>query len=203
VTRISSLARPRSSHVRHHDLLALIDLDSSHSLLEVGCGPGVLAGLIAGRLMTGSLTALDRSPTAIARAGARNRAYLVDNRLVLLQYPLATAPLPKAAFDHAIAQNVNAFWRDGKAELSTLRRALRPDARLDLAYDLPSTDRQREIAQRLHDTLAACGFEVVAQTTAPTFLHFRATPCPWPPAPQIDDNRCPSRIARSREAPPC
>jgi trans-aconitate methyltransferase len=45
-------------------------------LPEVGCGPGVAASLICERLTTGSMPAVDRSPTAVARTSRRTAGYV-------------------------------------------------------------------------------------------------------------------------------
>ena len=48
----------------------LLDLRPDDRVLEFGCGPGVAAGLVADRLsVVGRIVAVDRSATAVARAG--------------------------------------------------------------------------------------------------------------------------------------
>ena len=42
--------------------------DPASRVLEIGCGPGVAARAVAGRLRTGRVLATDRSATAIAQA---------------------------------------------------------------------------------------------------------------------------------------
>jgi trans-aconitate methyltransferase len=49
----------------------LLDIHPDHRILEIGCGPGVAAGLVTERLTTGHLVAIDRSATAVRRATAR------------------------------------------------------------------------------------------------------------------------------------
>lgn len=43
-------------------------------ILEIGCGHGVLLSLLAGRLTSGTITAIDRSDKMVAAATARNAA---------------------------------------------------------------------------------------------------------------------------------
>ena len=52
-------------------LQAIVDalpIGPASRVLEIGCGPGVAARAVAGRLRTGQVLATDRSATAIAQA---------------------------------------------------------------------------------------------------------------------------------------
>ena len=51
-------------------------------ILEVGCGPGLAAGLIADRLSTGVVIGIDRSATAIDRATKGNAEHITVGRAV-------------------------------------------------------------------------------------------------------------------------
>ncbi len=50
-------------------------------VLEIGCGPGVAARLVAARLDTGHILATDRSATAIAQATAGSTAAISSGRM--------------------------------------------------------------------------------------------------------------------------
>ncbi|MCO8270111.1 class I SAM-dependent methyltransferase [Actinoplanes sp. TRM 88003] len=69
-------------------LLAIVDalpLRPDMRVLELGCGPGVAARLVAARLTTGHILATDRSATAIAQATAGSAAEIASGRMSVRQ----------------------------------------------------------------------------------------------------------------------
>jgi len=130
-----------------------------HQVLEIGCGPGVAAALVAERLTTGHLVAIDRSATAITRAEGRR-----PGRTTFVRTDLAGLEGYDAAFDQAFAVNVNVFWTGpADAECTTLLRVLRPGGRLLLVYEGPGGT--RDVTPTITANLARHGFstEVLAQ----------------------------------------
>jgi len=128
----------------------LLDVQPSDDILEIGCGPGVAAALVAEK--AGSLVAIDRSATAITRAKARSAG---NTRF--LQADLANLPGHDATFDKAFAVNVNVFWTGpADAELATLTRVLRPGGRLLLVYEGPGGT--RDVSPTITANLARHGF---------------------------------------------
>ena len=112
----------------------LIDPGPSERLLEVGCGPGVAAGLICDRLTTGSMLAVDRSPVAVRRAAARNAAHLAAGRLRVIEAALDALP-PVGSFDAAFTLDVNVFWTDPAGPgLAALAAPVRPGGRVLVLY---------------------------------------------------------------------
>jgi len=51
-------------------------------LLEIGCGSGVAVSLIYERLVSGTITAIDRSEAMITQAKQRNRMYVAAGKAV-------------------------------------------------------------------------------------------------------------------------
>jgi hypothetical protein len=90
--------------------IQLLDLKPDDRVLEFGCGPGAAAALVAERLTSGQLTAIDRSATAIARAAARNAGHLASGRLVLEQVSLADFRTEQP-FHKSFGVNVNVSGR--------------------------------------------------------------------------------------------
>jgi SAM-dependent methyltransferase len=109
-------------------------------LLEIGCGPGVAVALVCQHLAGGRITAVDRSPTAIRRAAARNAGHVAAGRAVLRTADLESLrphdlPEGPGGFDKVFAMNVNLFWvRTPARELELIRALLKPGGALFLFY---------------------------------------------------------------------
>jgi len=99
--------------------------------MEIGCGGGTAAALVCGRLCTGSVTAIDRSLTAVKKTLARNESYVTAGRLTVLQAPFTLAGVGElVGFDKIFSINVNLFWTTpAREELDLLRRMLVPGGR--------------------------------------------------------------------------
>lgn len=124
--------------LRAADLLAL---RGDERVLELGSGPGVLAGLVLDRHPGVAYVALDRSPVAVGRALRRNAAAVDAGRLVVREGAVEDAGVllaGDAPFDVVVAVNVNLFWtRDARPECRALAGLLRPGGRLWLVYETP------------------------------------------------------------------
>lgn len=105
-------------------------------VLEIGCGPGVLARAMAERIRGGYVLAIDRSAKAIAQAEALSEAeiksgQLAYRHLAIEDFKLADGDGP---FDLAVAVRVGAL--DGRhpvAGVKAMKRiadALKPSGRL-------------------------------------------------------------------------
>lgn len=113
----------------------LLDPKPAERVIEVGCGAGVAAAEVCGRLTMGSMVATDRSATAIARTARRNASAITAGRLSVRCVDLAGLDLPPESADAIFAIDVNLFWtRDPAPELAVMRRVLRPDGRIVLGY---------------------------------------------------------------------
>jgi SAM-dependent methyltransferase len=110
-------------------------------VLEVGCGVGFAAAVVCARLTSGRYVGVDRSPTAVRRAAARNPTELAS----FVQSDLAGLELDlDDQFDRVLAIDVNVFWTGAaSAELGLLERLLVPDGRLVVAYELMTVDDPR------------------------------------------------------------
>jgi SAM-dependent methyltransferase len=139
-----------------------LEVRPAERLLEVGCGHGVAVSLVCGRLTTGTITAIDRSPKMIEMATRRNREHVDAGRAVLEAIALEDANLGDRRFDKVFAFNVAPFWLQPKAALGAVREHLARDGAFYLVGDARhvAPERARGLGNELADRLREGGFSV-------------------------------------------
>ncbi|MFF5978315.1 class I SAM-dependent methyltransferase [Streptomyces olindensis] len=137
----------------------VLDPAPGDRVLEIGCGRGVAVALLSDRLTTGTVTAVDRSATAVAAARRRNGEAVAAGRAAFHVLSLEDADFAPGSFDKVLAVNVNLFWtRPADADLTALRRWLAPGGLLCLCWEPPDERRAAEIAGVVERAVAAHGF---------------------------------------------
>lgn len=150
---------PGTGPIRVQWAVDLLEVRPGNRILEVGCGAGVAAALIAQRLGDGRITAIDRSPGAIGRASRRAADAVTAGRARFECLDLAGAGRLGETFDKIFAVNVNLFWtRDPTPELTVLRGLLRPGGGLHLIYETPPGVPADRPARTVAAALTAGGF---------------------------------------------
>ncbi|MGB3501122.1 MAG: methyltransferase domain-containing protein [Mesorhizobium sp.] len=81
--------------------VAALPIRPDMRILEIGCGPGVAARLIAARLESGIIVAIDRSARAVEQACAGSVAEIASGRMEVRQSAIEDFELQKgeAGFD--------------------------------------------------------------------------------------------------------
>lgn len=152
-------------------------------VLDVGCGPGALTGVLVDLVGAGSVAACDPSPTFVAECAERHPG--IDVR----QGRAEQLPWPDRSFDAVLAQLVLNFVPDRDAAATEVTRVLRPggtfaavvwdyaegmemlrlfwDAARAVRTDAPDEAHPAALggAGELSDFLEASGFEAVAEGT--------------------------------------
>jgi SAM-dependent methyltransferase len=93
---------------------------AGQSVLDVGCGPGALTGVLVERVGAGAVAAFDPSPPFVADCAARHPG--VDVR----QGRAEQIPFDDATFDAALAQLVLHFVTEPSEAAAEMRRVVRP-----------------------------------------------------------------------------
>lgn len=107
---------------------AVIGLHEFGDALDLACGDGVLAELIAGHAR--SVTCVDISATVIDAAQKRLAAYA---NVRFCQADMHALPLADAGFDHVFAMHALSYSRQPQKMLAEAARLLRPGGRLVVA----------------------------------------------------------------------
>ena len=118
------------------DIAEALPLRNGIRVLEIGCGPGVLAREICNRIGNGHVMAIDRSSKAIEQAISGSKEEIESGRLTFKQIAIEDFELPDniPAFDLAVAIRVGAL--DGrhpeieKQALEKIAKALMPTGKM-------------------------------------------------------------------------
>lgn len=130
------MAAAKKPSARIVEFVAALPLRRGLRVLEVGCGPGVAARLVAERVAPGFVLGIDRSARAIAQAKSGSRGPLAMGQLGFEQAAIEEFVLAPgvAPFDLAFAMRVGAL--DGRhpeleaRALASIAAALTPHGRL-------------------------------------------------------------------------
>jgi SAM-dependent methyltransferase len=145
---------------RYHWAARLLDVGPNDHILEIGCGRGQMIGLICERLVSGRVTAIDRSGTMVDAARRSSEPYIASGKAVILFQELLDATLPPASFDKIFLFNINAFWMDPVAELAKVRRLLKSGGTFHLFHQPPPDHEIEEFVDRFKLNLEKNGFQV-------------------------------------------
>lgn len=146
---------------RHNWAVKALQLKGTHSIAEIGCGPGLATKLIADKIKKGPFFVLDKSAAMIRRA----RAQVADPaKIQFVTGSLKTGCFEDLAFDKIFCFNVNVFWTDPrgrKGEFEALREALKKSGRLYVFFQLPSGKIDLKFIKNLTATFLDQGFKLL------------------------------------------
>lgn len=98
---------------------------SARTVLDVGCGTGMLLREFAARRPDATtLTGIDAAGNMVARARAQARGQAADRRLSYCQAVAEQLPFADAVFDLVVSTTSFDHWADQKAGLAECRRVL-------------------------------------------------------------------------------
>lgn len=135
---------------------ALMQIQAGHSVLDVGCGPGIdtvtLAGLVGPR---GAVVGVDHDADMLSQAETRAVEAGVSDRVQHLNVDAAALPFDDNSFDACHSERVFQHQPDPTPLLAEMARVTRPGGRIvvvDIDYgtmsiDAPDTDLERRISR--------------------------------------------------------
>ncbi|MDH3755564.1 MAG: methyltransferase domain-containing protein [Acidimicrobiia bacterium] len=158
-----TMAHKRANNARGRWTVDLLELAPTDRVLELGYGPGVVAGWLGQAVPDGLVVGIDHSAAMQAQAARRNAAAVTAGGLELRVGDAEALPDDLGSFDAACAINVWQFWQDPVATLESVRRHLHPGGRLAVTYMQPmrSARPSDEASGVLLDQLARAGFGAV------------------------------------------
>jgi ubiquinone/menaquinone biosynthesis C-methylase UbiE len=169
---------------RHAWAVEQLRVEPGDRVLDVGCGHGVTATLVAERLSGGGhVVGLDRSPFVIEKARTRNAAHVAAGRAAFLTGELDASTLGDRRFHIVYAFHVADFWRTPEPMLAATRDVLLPGGVLVLFSEIPAWERRWTAATfgaHVVEVLEAHRFlaqpPVIADVDGTPTLAIRATP---------------------------
>ena len=118
--------------------LDLLQIESTHRVLELGCGPGWALREAAAMATAGHVLGLDVSATSLAVARRTNSREIRTGRVSLRQIDGFDLDREAETFDRVFSVHTIYFWKNPEQVVAQLARALRPSGRLVLAFRVDS-----------------------------------------------------------------
>ncbi len=142
----------------HRAVLSRLEISPGLSVLDAGCGPGLLTIPIARMIgPQGKVFAVDVQEAMLERA--KQAAKQVDlNNITFMQTGLGEGKLPVAAFDRALLVTVLGEIPDRPAALREIYTSLKPGGFLSITEILP--DPHYQSRSRVKTLAHAAGFQV-------------------------------------------
>ncbi|HTT36309.1 MAG TPA: methyltransferase domain-containing protein [Burkholderiales bacterium] len=130
VARLEARGRHPRFLAMLHEYLDAMAIDSAATVVDLGCGSGVVARTIARRPgFAGRVTGIDRSPYLIAAAGDFARREGVDRAVEFRTGDSHALALPDAAFDAVVAHTLLSHVEDPRAVMQEIARLVKPGGR--------------------------------------------------------------------------
>ena len=137
----------------------LLEVKPKDSVLEIGCGVGLLVAEVAKRLDGGAVTAIDKSGPMLEKARKRNQLAMEQGLVKFCHVTFLGFFERSAVFDKIVAFNVNFFWHNPEAELKRIKSLLKTGGRLYVFHQSPF-EIDEQAAGPVTENLLANGFEV-------------------------------------------
>jgi len=133
--------------------LTHVQVGSSDTVLDVGCGGGVAIEMLATMADRGSVHGVDYSAASVAAARSRNRSALESGRVTIELGSVSRLPFSDDRFDLVTAFETHYYWPDLVADLREIRRVLKPGGTLLIIAELylkPNFGRLDKLAMKPH-----------------------------------------------------
>lgn len=157
------MGRRASNVQRNRWAVALLDVQPTDRVIELGCGPGVAIAALASRVAQGLVVGIDHSEVMIRQARGRNAAAISAGRVRIIHAPVERLEVTDGPFVAALAVNTVGFWPEPTARLREVGQLLRPGGRIALVSQPrcpgATVATSAKAAQELAALLSGAGFK--------------------------------------------
>jgi SAM-dependent methyltransferase len=156
------MAHRSSNRRRNLWVVALLDVQPTDRVLEVGFGPGIAVRELSRLASRGLVIGVDHSPVMVRQARRRTASAVRAGRVDLRLAPVEELSDFGDPLDKIMAVNTVGFWTDPLASLTDLRTRLRPGGTIAIASQprCPGAtwDTSERAGRKIADQLQAAGF---------------------------------------------
>ncbi|MEM6522021.1 MAG: methyltransferase domain-containing protein [Cyanobacteria bacterium P01_D01_bin.71] len=114
--------------------LQLLEIQPGDRILEIGPGNGMHVSSVMAAADNLQYVGVDWSTAMVAAATAINQAFIASGSARFIETDAASLPFDGDAFDKVFSVNTIYFWQNPQQQLMEIRRVLRPQGILCLAF---------------------------------------------------------------------
>lgn len=135
----------RSMNFGHSGLtrwgLTKVEIAENATVLDIGCGGGRTLECLASLARLGKAVGIDYSEDSVAVAQKRNQQLIASGRVKIISGSVSSMPFSDATFDFVSAVETYYFWPDFAADLTEVRRVMKPSGQLVIIAGMYSGSR--------------------------------------------------------------
>jgi SAM-dependent methyltransferase len=161
--------------------LTKVEIAENATVLDIGCGGGRTIEHLASLARLGKAVGIDHSEDSVAVARKRNQQLIANGRVEIIHGSVSSMPFSDATFDCVSAVETYYFWPDIAADLTEVRRVMKPSGQLVIIAGMYRGSRfdKRNVrlikagglrcfsAQEFEEALQDAGFPAVAVSVEP------------------------------------
>ena len=102
-------------HERFRWVVEILNVKPADYILEIGCGVGLAVEEVAEHLVTGKITAIDKSPAMIEKAIRRNQKNIEQGKAKFVRSELLAFKRHNAKYNKIFCFNVNLFGLENQS----------------------------------------------------------------------------------------
>ena len=110
--------------------LTKVEIAENATILDIGCGGGRTLERLASLARLGKAVGIDYSEDSVAVARKRNQQLIANGRVEIIHGSVSSMPFSDATFDCVSAVETYYFWPDIAADLTEVRRVMKPSGQL-------------------------------------------------------------------------